>query len=136
MEILINTTHWKVDLLSESIDFAARHGIENYPGRVSEYLIHDPLWQVCSPQLLPSQELRINPEQLTGYPLLHDELRDDWPLWFTEHQIIAALKSVEASRTVKDVCREAAISEASYYNRHAKYGAAGDTIRTKPDMVG
>lgn len=32
---------------------------------------------------------------------------------FTEHQIIAVLKSVEAGRTVKDVCREAAISEAS-----------------------
>ncbi|AFQ66122.1 hypothetical protein NUKP37_16610 [Klebsiella variicola] len=26
---------------------------------------------------------------------------------FTEHQIIAVLKSVEAGRTVKDVCREA-----------------------------
>lgn len=35
---------------------------------------------------------------------------------FTEHQIIAVLKSVEAGRTVKDVCREAAISETSYYN--------------------
>lgn len=41
---------------------------------------------------------------------------------FTEHQIIAALKSVEAGRTVKDVCREAAIYEASYYNWKAKYG--------------
>lgn len=26
---------------------------------------------------------------------------------FTEHQIITVLKSVEAGRTVKDVCREA-----------------------------
>ena len=41
---------------------------------------------------------------------------------FTEHQIIAVLKSVEAGRTVKDVCREAAISEASDYNWKAKYG--------------
>jgi len=41
---------------------------------------------------------------------------------FTEHQIIAVLKSVEAGRTVKDVCREAAISEASYYNWKAKDG--------------
>ncbi len=32
---------------------------------------------------------------------------------FTEHQIIAVLKSVESGRTVKDVCREAGISEAS-----------------------
>lgn len=34
---------------------------------------------------------------------------------FTEHQIITVLKSVEAGRTIKDVCREADISEASYY---------------------
>ncbi len=34
---------------------------------------------------------------------------------FTEHQIITVLKSVEAGRTVKDVCREAGTSEASYY---------------------
>lgn len=41
---------------------------------------------------------------------------------FTEHQIITVLKSVEAGRTVKGVCREAGISEASYYNWKAKYG--------------
>ncbi|HHA1475622.1 IS3 family transposase [Enterobacter cloacae] len=41
---------------------------------------------------------------------------------FTEHQIIAVLKSVEAGRTVKDVCREAGISEASHYNWKAKFG--------------
>ncbi len=35
---------------------------------------------------------------------------------FTEHQIIAVLKSIEAGRTVKDICREAGISEASDYN--------------------
>lgn len=39
----------------------------------------------------------------------------------TEHQIIAILKSVEAGRTVKDVCRETGISEASYYNREAGF---------------
>lgn len=39
---------------------------------------------------------------------------------FTEHQIITVLESVEVGRTVKDVCREAGISEASYYNWNAK----------------
>lgn len=34
---------------------------------------------------------------------------------FTEHQIIAVLKSVEVGRTVKDVCCKAGISEALYY---------------------
>jgi len=56
---------------------------------------------------------------------------------FTEHQIITALKSVEAGRTVKDVCREAGILEASYYNRKAKYGGmeASDTKKMK-DLEG
>lgn len=34
---------------------------------------------------------------------------------FTEHQIIAVIKSVEAGRTVKDICWEAGISEDTYY---------------------
>ena len=41
---------------------------------------------------------------------------------FSEHQIIAILKTVEAGRTVKDVCREHEISEATYYQWKSKYG--------------
>lgn len=36
--------------------------------------------------------------------------------------MIAVIKSVEAGRTVKDACQEAAISEATYYNGKSKYG--------------
>ena len=41
---------------------------------------------------------------------------------FGEHQIIAILKAVEAGRTVKDVCREHEISDATYYQWKSKYG--------------
>ena len=41
---------------------------------------------------------------------------------FSEHQIIAILKAVEAGRTVKDVCREHEISDATYYRWKSKYG--------------
>jgi putative transposase len=41
---------------------------------------------------------------------------------FSEHQIIAILKAGEAGRTVKDVCREHEISEATYYQWKSKYG--------------
>lgn len=34
---------------------------------------------------------------------------------FSEHQIIAMLKAVEAGRTVRDVCREHEVSDATYY---------------------
>lgn len=46
-------------------------------------------------------------------------------MFFAGILIIAVLKSVEAGRTVKDGCREAGISEASYYNWKAKYGGMG-----------
>jgi putative transposase len=41
---------------------------------------------------------------------------------FSETQILNILKSVEADRTIRDVCREHAISESSYFNWKAKYG--------------
>ena len=41
---------------------------------------------------------------------------------FSEHQIIAILKAVEAGRTVRDVCREHEISDATYYQWKSKYG--------------
>ncbi len=40
---------------------------------------------------------------------------------YTETQIITILKAVEAGRTVKDVCREYGISDATYYNWKSKY---------------
>lgn len=52
---------------------------------------------------------------------------------FSEHQIVRILKEVEGGRTVKEVCREYAISDATYYNWKAKYGGmeASDIKRLK-----
>jgi len=41
---------------------------------------------------------------------------------FSENQIITMLKAVEAGRSVKDVCRENEVSEATYYKWKTKYG--------------
>jgi putative transposase len=46
---------------------------------------------------------------------------------FTEHQTILAVKSGEDGCTVKDVCREAALSEANCYNWKAKFGVMEST---------
>ena len=40
----------------------------------------------------------------------------------SETQIIAILKAVEAGKTVRDVCREHEISDATYYKWKTKYG--------------
>jgi putative transposase len=54
---------------------------------------------------------------------------------FTEHQIIAVLKSVKAGRTAKDVYREVGISDASYYNWKVKFGSMEDSdIKKMKDL--
>lgn len=41
---------------------------------------------------------------------------------FSESQIISILKAVEGGRSVRDVCREHEVSEATYYKWKSKYG--------------
>ena len=52
---------------------------------------------------------------------------------FTETQIASILKQGDASVPVKDVCRQAGISVASYYQWKSKYGGmeASDLKRVK-----
>ena len=44
------------------------------------------------------------------------------PAPLVQQRIIAILKAVAAGRTVKDVCREHEISEATYYQWKSQYG--------------
>lgn len=54
---------------------------------------------------------------------------------FTENQIISIITAVNSGRTVKDVCQENGISEATYYNWKRKYGRAEPTdIKKIKDM--
>jgi putative transposase len=52
---------------------------------------------------------------------------------FTESQIIAVLKQSDAGLPIKDICRQAGISQATYYQWKSKYGGmeASDLKRVK-----
>ena len=52
---------------------------------------------------------------------------------FTETQIVAILKQADAGVAVKDLCRQAGISTAAYYQWKSKYGGmeASDLKRVK-----
>jgi putative transposase len=41
---------------------------------------------------------------------------------FSETQIVSILRQQEAGKTVKEICREQGISDATFYNWKAKYG--------------
>lgn len=52
---------------------------------------------------------------------------------FTESQIVAAIKKQESGISVREVCRELGISDATFYNWKARYGGmeASDVKRMK-----
>ena len=52
---------------------------------------------------------------------------------FTETHIVSILKQQEGGLSVKDICREHSISEATFYNWKSKYGGmeASDVRRLK-----
>ena len=52
---------------------------------------------------------------------------------FTETQIVSILKQADAVMPVKDLCRQAGISQATYYQWKSKYGGmeASDLKRVK-----
>ena len=82
VEVQISTTNRQVDLLSEGIDFAIRHGAGSYPGMESECLVNDKLLPVCSPRLIAPEHELSSPIDIAEYRLLHDEHRLDWTVWF------------------------------------------------------
>jgi putative transposase len=52
---------------------------------------------------------------------------------FTETQIVSILKQADAGVPIKDICRQAAINSATYYQWKSKYGGmeASDLKRVK-----
>jgi putative transposase len=52
---------------------------------------------------------------------------------FTETQIVSILKQADSGVPIKDICRQAAISSATYYRWKSKYGGmeASDLKRVK-----
>ena len=52
---------------------------------------------------------------------------------FTEHQIVSILKQADAGMSVQEVCRQAGISQPTYYKWKSRYGGmeASDLARVK-----
>src|SRR3954452_6405043 len=89
IEIALETGTRPVDLRREPIDLAIRHGLGNYPGLESTWLVAPELIVVASPDLLKKRVPLKVPADCKAFSLLHDLNRRDWPLWF-EAQGIAA----------------------------------------------
>lgn len=82
VEVRVEATSNLVDLGRDRVDVAIRHGLGNYPGLVSDYLMAPVLLPVASPKLLETSPPIMEPEDCLEWPLLQDSDRADWHLWF------------------------------------------------------
>lgn len=89
IEVTIETDLRLVDLLTEPIDLAIRHGLGDYPGLKATWLIAPELIVVASPDFMRRHHDLKVPADCLHLPLLHDHARRDWRLWFAAHGVAA-----------------------------------------------
>ncbi|MET0518673.1 MAG: LysR family transcriptional regulator [Burkholderiaceae bacterium] len=78
IELRLSTHNNKVDLASESLDFAIRFGDGAWRSVEAERLMAAPLAPLCAPQL--ARRLQ-RPEDLARFTLLRSYRDQDWPDW-------------------------------------------------------
>jgi len=86
-DVNLLATDQLVDFRKEEIDLAIRYGGGVYQGLVSERLLSERVFPVCSPQLLTESGTSDPLQLLAKAPLLHDDSLDqdrtcpDWRMW-------------------------------------------------------
>jgi LysR family glycine cleavage system transcriptional activator len=68
------------DFKRDDVDIAIRHGSGDWPGVVSEHVLDDATFPVCSPHL-NNARLPLRPADLSRYTLLRSE-GESWESWF------------------------------------------------------
>lgn len=82
IDVSLETRSHVVDLRREPIDLAIRHGLGDYPGLKPVWLMAPELIVVASPEFLRFRTPITVPADCLAFPLLHDNDRADWRLWF------------------------------------------------------
>mgnify|MGYP002633055731 CR=1 FL=1 len=81
IDVRVSSTDAVVDFSGDGIDMALRYGSGTYPGIEKVLLMTETLFPVVSPLLLEKIGPLEKPADLARFPLLHDDMRDDWAAW-------------------------------------------------------
>jgi len=81
VDVRLSTSEKLADFVSDGIDIAVRYGRGQYPGVVSELLMKEDVFPVCSPKLLEGQHPLRRPTDLKHHTLIHDNFHIDWAMW-------------------------------------------------------
>lgn len=86
-DVRLDTQLRAVDFLSQRIDIGVRYGAGGWPGLVSEKLLDEEVYPVCSPRLLTRSTSLETVEDLVHETLIHDQSMDShtgfatWETW-------------------------------------------------------
>jgi LysR family glycine cleavage system transcriptional activator len=80
IDLDVSASNLLADFRRDDIDVAIRHGSGDWPGLVSEHLLDDVYFPVCSPRLANGR-LPVRPADLSRYTLLRSE-GEFWKPWF------------------------------------------------------
>lgn len=81
IEIAVEAGDAVVDLRSDPVDLAIRHGLGEYPGLDAHWLMAPAQIVVASPTLLRRGPPILRAVDCLRYPLLHDIEQKDWQYW-------------------------------------------------------
>ncbi|MFV1681970.1 LysR substrate-binding domain-containing protein [Phaeobacter sp. JH20_14] len=82
IKVSVETDDRLVDLKSEPVDLAIRHGLGTYAGLRAEWLCSPELILVASPAMLDKHDPLHEPADCLQCKLLPDATGNDWPIWF------------------------------------------------------
>ena len=80
IDLDVSATNALADFKRDDVDVAIRHGLGDWPGVVSEHVLDDTSFPVCSPRLANGR-LPEHPADLSRYTLLRSE-GESWKSWF------------------------------------------------------
>ena len=80
VDLDVSANNALADFRRDDIDVAIRHGLGDWPGLISEYVLDDFYFPVCSPRLANGR-LPARPAELAHHTLLRSE-GDSWKPWF------------------------------------------------------
>jgi LysR family glycine cleavage system transcriptional activator len=82
IEVRITVGQRPIDFRREDVDLAVRYGNGTWKNLESVLLMNEELFPACSPSLLETGPAIERPEDLLGHNLLHDEMDEEWHMWF------------------------------------------------------
>jgi LysR family glycine cleavage system transcriptional activator len=94
IDVRLSTSEKLADFVSDGIDIAIRYGRGRYPGVISELLMKEDVFPVCSPKLLEGPHPLRTPADLKHHTLIHDNFHIDWASWLK----MAGIQDVDPHR--------------------------------------